>query len=204
METIETLITKIKDNKDKSYNLRLSISEQKIQLMDKVRKSLEKAGMKLSPKYPNSSDIFSLDNQVRISFGEGNFRIDLPHIIEKPNADIQFLVWSVLSKFYDDVMDIQLDMVNNNKIENPYYDDYHEAINMISKKMVDDFFTNGEISIGKIKYKYVGYNKGRFVVNIIHQRPSWKDDETKSYHKSKLVDIFKDEARVMADTLIKN
>lgn len=206
METIETLITKIKDSKEQSDNLRLSIYEQEVELMDKVRKSLEKAGMKLSPKYPNSTDIYSSDDKFRVAFGGGNFRVDLPHIIGKPNADIQFLIWGVLSKFYDEVMDIQLDIVNESKIERPYYDDYYELIKMISEKMVNDFLTNNKMTIGNLTYEYVEYNKGRFVVNIINQKPSWNEEalQTKAYHKSKLMDIFKDEAKIMAETLIKN
>jgi hypothetical protein len=56
--TISNLITEIKNNNEKSNKLRSSITQQKEDLMDKIRVALEDEGLKLQPKYPNNTDIY--------------------------------------------------------------------------------------------------------------------------------------------------
>lgn len=207
MKTIETLITDIKNNTEKSNNLRMSITQQKENLMGKVRIALEKEGLELQPKWHNDTDITigkDIHRNIRISLGGGNFRVDFPIIWKEPNAHIQFVIFAVLAKFQDEVMDIQLDIVNENTIERN--DGKNELVDMITDKLVASLLEGGKIKVDGKSYEYVETIKGRVVVNInkIVMYGNETQTETKSYFPSKLKDIFRSSADKMADTMIKN
>lgn len=213
MKTIETLITDIKNNNEKSKKLRSSIYQQQEELMDKVRIALEEKGIELEPKqnrlYGGDTDItigndYESNYRVRIYFSSGNFRIELPPVFKTPNAHIQFVIYDVLAKFQDEVMDIQLDIANEYLIDR--YSDKNELIDMITDKLVSSLLEGGKIKADGKSYEYVETIKGRVVVNInkVVMYGNEKQTETKSYFPSKLKDIFRSSADKMADTMIKN
>jgi hypothetical protein len=207
MKTIETLITDIKKNTEKSNNLRMSITQQKENLMGKVRIALEKEGLELQPKWHNDNDITignDLHRNIRVSFTGGNFRVDFPPIYKQPNAHIQFVIFAVLAKFQDEVMDIQLDIVNDTNMDRQ--DGKMELIDMIADNMVSSLLEGNCIQADSKSYKYIETIKGRIVVKItkIIMYGNEPESETKSYFPSKLKDIFRSSAHKKADTLIKN
>ena len=201
--TISNLVLEIKNNKEKANKLRSSITQQKEDLMAKVRMALENEGLELQPKWDNSTDIYvgndfsPINNNIRISFGGGNFNIQLAPIFKTPNAHIQFVIYSVLAKFQSEVIDIQLDIVNENDI------DIHRDEWKLQDEIAEDLFrklrTDGKLVVDGLTYEYNDFVKGRMVLNII----SGSNTEVKSYFPNKVKEKLKSHSYKIANTLLK-
>jgi hypothetical protein len=201
--TISNLVLEIKNNNEKANKLRSSITQQKEDLMAKVRMALENEGLELQPKWDNSRDIyigndnFHNNNAIRVSFGGGNFHIQLPPIYNTPNAHIQFVIYSVLAKFQSEVIDIQLDIVNETNI------DKHRDEWKLQDEITEDLFrklrTDGKLVVDGLTYEYNDFVKGRMVLNIT----SGSNTEVKSYFPNMVKDKLKSHSYKIADTLLK-
>ena len=201
--TISNLVLEIKNSKEKANKLRSSITQQKEDLMAKVRMALENEGLELQPKWDNSRDIyigndnFHNNNAIRVSFGGGNFHIQLPPIYNTPNAHIQFVIYSVLAKFQSEVIDIQLDIVNETNI------DKHRDEWKLQDEITEDLFrklrTDGRLVVDGFTYEYNDFVKGRMVLNIT----SGSNTEVKSYFPNMVKEKLKSHSYKIANTLLK-
>ena len=208
--TISNLVLEIKNNNEKSNKLRSSITQQKEDLMDKIRVALEDEGLKLQPKYPNNTDIyisedtgFNINSRICLSISGGNLRLDLPAIYDTPTSHIQFLIYGVLLKFQNEVMDIQLDIINENMIDR--HRKTNELVEAITEEIITELLDGDNIKVSGKTYRCVEIKKGRFVVDITKtiMFGNEPEKERKSYHKSQLKDIFRSLAQKRADILIK-
>jgi hypothetical protein len=205
---IENLVSKIKVEKEKSQSLRKSIQEQKNNLLIKVVSGFVKEGVFIKGDFTNGYiDIpveFNephqsfLDPNITIRFDEGSFRVDFPHFVKAPYANLQMKVFKVLSQFENEITDIQLDMM----IERSF--DRDKLKWNLQEEITEDLFrkllTDGILKVDDLTYEYTDLVKGRMVLNITSGRSS----EVKSYFPNMVKEKLKSHSHKIADELSKN
>lgn len=206
--TIKNLVSKIKTEKEKSKSLRQSIHQQKNDLLVKVIGGFYKEGVFIKsdisngyieiPVEFNEPHNSFLDPKISIAFANGSFRVDFPHFVKAPYADLQMKVFKVLSQFENEITDIQLDMMATLEV------DRDELKWKLEDEITEDLFrklrTDGILVIDGLTYEYTDFVKGRMVLNIKSSRSS----EVKSYFPNKVKEKLKSHSHKIADELSKN
>jgi hypothetical protein len=205
--TIENLVSKIKTEKEKSKSLRQSIQQQKNDLLVKVVSGFVKEGVfikghlsngfiEIPVEFNEPSNSF-LDPFITIRFDNGSFRVDFPHFVKAPYADLQMKVFRVLSQFENEITDIQLDMMNERQVDKDKLN--YELQDEITEDLFRKLRTDGRLVVDGFTYEYNDFVKGRMVLNIT----SGSNTEVKSYFPNMVKDKLKSHSYKIADTLLK-
>ena len=187
METIKPLVKKVQDIRTEANSIRQTINQNQEKLMDAVRACLLAEGCELQPKNPHYTDIFFSDERnMSISLSEGNFRLSFPSVWKTPNARIQNIVYGVLAKFGDELMDIQLDIIQENNLEKL------EARMDLERSTAEMFFSElqsqGSLQVLNGNWSMTKGERGRY--NL-----TFPGGDTKSYTKDKVIQYLMDTAK---------
>lgn len=200
MKNKQTLINTIKTNRIKTKELEHSIHQQEIKLIEMVSEELTNLGIsneyRENDKHLNISfeGKFRMNRDIRISFYGGNFQLNIPHIINEMNSFIQIQVFKILSKFENELTDLQLDYLAmyNCRERNEEY----ELNQIVNEELFNTLKTEGFLKVNGRTYKMTESQKGRYLI-------TFPGDYTKSLFKTSILDKLYHEAREVSRELVK-
>ena len=196
-DTIAKLVNQVKNLQAEQNGIRQYIQEQKKELMAKVRKSLENEGLDLLPKQENHDDIYiaaHYNNLTRIYISSGNFVVQINCVYKTPTAHIQSVIYGVLAKYGEELLDIQLDLI---KETNLYKQECRMDLNKaVAEHLFSQLLSTGSIQVGRESWTMTEGVRGRY--NLTD-----RNGETKSYFKDKVIQTLMDSARDITHQLLK-
>lgn len=200
MKNKENLINEIKTKRIKQDELDNLIHEQEIKLVEMVNMDLNDMGIITQYRKGDKQisiykdDKWSINRDIRISFGGGNFHIQFPHIINEMNSYIQIQVFKVLSKYENELTDIQLDYLAN--YDYMRRDEEFELQNVVAEEMFNTLEKDGFLELNGRIFKMEKWQKGRYII-------TFPNEYTKSYFKKDILSILFQEAREVVKSLVK-
>lgn len=201
MKNKETLINKIKTNRIKTKELEHSIHQQETNIMKMVSDELTTLGIphdyRKGEKYLNINPTgeWILNREIRISFGGGNFHIQFPHIINQMNCYFQIQVFKILSKFENELTDLQLDYLAMYECKDR--NDVWELEQIVNEELFNKLETDGVLKVNGETYKMTKGEKGRYNITFPY-------GYTKSLFKTNILDKLLHETKDVVRVLVQN